>query len=68
MIDIPVIINTLKEAEPIRAIGPTTLGTDSISMKVLKKHRKISGAAPPRVRSETLAIVWFQTGTSTVMS
>jgi len=51
--EIPPTISKLNEAEPIKVIGPNELGGLSISENVLKKQRKISGAADPNARRVT---------------
>lgn len=66
-IEIPVTTIRLKEADPISTIGPSAFGTDSMLVTVLKKERKISGAAEPSASSATLATLEFQTGTPILM-
>ena len=53
IIEMPPTISKLKEAEPSKVIGPNELGGLSISDNVLKKQRKISGAADPNARRVT---------------
>ena len=63
IIDVPVTTRRLKDADPIKAIGPMSFGADSTSANVLKKQRNISGAAAPRARRVTFATLGFQIGT-----
>jgi len=52
----------LKVADPIKTIGPNSLGTYSILTNVLIKHKKISGAEEPKASKVKLAMRGFQIG------
>ena len=67
-IEIPVTTNMLKAAEPTKTMGPIGLGGLSTSFKMLKQHRKISGAEEPSAMSVTLATCSFHLGTSTLIT